>query len=279
MSGGAGSAAEPASVPKPSLDEYKQWLTVDHSHDLAKEKSRYEQVAVKAKSDVEESNFWRALLSTTPEADDEYTAQTAYKLFSSAEQYKPQLFRKSWSSFLLKTYRKNVVTNFNWPSPPVEGWLNKENWFERVNDIIRTTMVVKYLDGVEFLAGSIAKIASGEALPFRCDFEAKDEGYYAAHVYVTVEVDVPSFTWDTVRLPLQLEIQLTTQLQDVIRRLTHTDYEQRRVTAPSNIAWQWQYRNEQFVPNYLGHILHYIEGMIMEVRERPNSRSSGDSND
>lgn len=39
--------------------------------------------------------------------------------------------------------------------------------------------------------------------------------------------------------------------------------------VPSDVAWQWQYRGDQFVPNYLGHILHYIEGMIMEVRERP----------
>ncbi len=32
--------------------------------------------------------------------------------------------------------------------------------------------------------------------------------------------------------------------------------------------WQWDYKCDEFLPNYLGHIIHYIEGMIMEVRDR-----------
>lgn len=37
---------------------------------------------------------------------------------------------------------------------------------------------------------------------------------------------------------------------------------------PLDIKWQWDYESDEFIPNYLGHILHYIEGMIMEVRKR-----------
>jgi hypothetical protein len=30
----------------------------------------------------------------------------------------------------------------------------------------------------------------------------------------------------------------------------------------------WKYDSDQFISAYLGHILHYVEGMIIEVRDR-----------
>jgi hypothetical protein len=48
----------------------------------------------------------------------------------------------------------------------------------------------------------------------------------------------------------------------------HKYYEERRKRIKEeNIKWQWNYKSDEFTVNYLGHILHYVEGMIMEVRE------------
>ena len=77
-------------------------------------------------------------------------------------------------------------------------------------------------------------------------------------------------TWDTERIDVSIELQITTQLQEVIRKLLHSYYEnvRKRAGEREDVKWQWNYKSEEFAANYLGHILHYIEGMIMEVRER-----------
>jgi hypothetical protein len=36
----------------------------------------------------------------------------------------------------------------------------------------------------------------------------------------------------------------------------------------------WNYRNDQFITTYLGHILHYVEGMIIEVRDREGVKNA-----
>jgi len=52
-------------------------------------------------------------------------------------------------------------------------------------------------------------------------------------------------------------------------RLLHKYYEERRKKLKKeDIIWQWDWRSDEFSANYLGHILHYIEGMIMEIREK-----------
>jgi len=181
----------------------------------------------------------------------------------------PELQIKPFGSFLLKTFRQNVISNPNWPRPPDCGWLLPDNWFSRVNDAVRTCFVVKYLDGVAFLAAQLAERAKAAAYESKVDFEAKEEGYYAAHFYVTFPCEVPREDWDTKGVTISVEIQITTQLQEVIRRLLHKYYEQRRTERPSpDVKWQWDYRSDEFAANYLGHILHYVEGMIMDVRDR-----------
>ena len=46
--------------------------------------------------------------------------------------------------------------------------------------LIRTTLVVKYLDEVEILAESL--VAPAHGIRATVEFEARDAGYYAAHV-------------------------------------------------------------------------------------------------
>ena len=128
---------------------------------------------------------------------------------------------------------------------------------------------MKYLDGVEFLREKIHSACARHSLPCDVVLEAREEGYYAAHVYTRQAFEIPRLDWDTETVDVSIELQVTTQLQEAIRTLLHKYYEKRRtVGVEEDSPWQWDYRSGEFVANYLGHILHYVEGMIMEIRER-----------
>lgn len=235
-------------------------------------RSRYESASSKALFDIEQSQFWGEMLAELPEMGDRYLLTTRYPLLVTKEP--PKLLRKSFRSLFIKSFRLNVLANKNWPDPPDDGWCEPNTWLATVSDVIRTMVVVKYLDGVTYLAEQLVELATAQGLFSRVNLEAREEGYYAAHFYWTQDVEVPKANWDTQIVPLSVEVQITTQLQETILRLTHENYESRRMRPDSpSVKWQWDFMSQEFVPNYLGHILHYLEGMIMEVRDRPRERN------
>ncbi|MBU4374371.1 MAG: hypothetical protein KJ714_08055 [Euryarchaeota archaeon] len=197
-----------------NIEEYKKWLKEQHKIEISdRTQTYYNSVTSKIKSDFEKSEFWSQLTKNLKEYNDKYLVKSGYQLL--IPNFTPELIIKSFDSFLLKTFRKNIIENNNWPESPENGWILPTNWYSQINDIIRTLIVVKYLDGVEFI------------------------------------------------------INETTQLQEVIRKLLHKYYEERRKRiTKEDIKWQWNYKGDEFVANYLGHILHYVEGMIMEIRDK-----------
>lgn len=247
-------------------DGYKEWLKKEHRVEISdRTRTYYESVTSKIKKDFEKSDFWIQLTKNLREFDGNYRLKTGYPLLA---EIKPELYIKSFDSFLLKTFRKNILENKNWPNEPEGGWILPGNWYSKINDIIRTLFVVKYLDGVEFMIAKIKSICAQQDLPCSIFLEAREEGYYAAHLYTKQEFEIPKVTWDTEKIKVSIEIQITTQLQEVIRKLLHKYYEERRKRVKEeDIKWQWNYKSNEFVANYLGHILHYVEGMIMEIRE------------
>ncbi len=268
----ASTEQSPQEQNRPSWDEYPLWLTdVDPpSAGVQGSKGRYETIGAKIRADVASSDAWRSIVADMREFHDEYTIATTYPLLASLDE--PQLHLKPYSSILEKTYRKNVLNNSEWPKSPKEGWITPSNWYSLINDIVRTTIVVKYLDGVQFLVERLQRIAEEKGNRFKADYEARDEGYYAAHCYVWFNLEVPRVDWNTEIVPVRFEIQVTTQVQEVIRKLTHDYYERRRLRlTPRETKWQWEYESPEFLPNYLGHVLHYVEGMIMEVSKRGSS--------
>lgn len=227
----------------------------------------YDSATSKAKRNLEASDFWVQLIENLPKYDQEYELKTGYPLFIPG--LEPKLLVKPFESFFLKTYRKNVLENKAWPSEPEGGWILSSNWFSHVNDTIRTLLVAKYFDGVGFVIDKIDSLCKQRNMECEVSFEAREEGYYAAHLYTKQLLEIPKVNWDTERVCFSIELQITTQLQEVIRKLLHKYYEERRkmVVKPTE-KWQWDYRCDEFSANYLGHILHYVEGMIMEVREK-----------
>ncbi|MFW9897565.1 MAG: hypothetical protein ACFFD7_17300, partial [Candidatus Thorarchaeota archaeon] len=198
----------------------------------------------------------------------EYEIENGYKLLLNPNE-KREVYIKPYESFLNKTFRQNVLNNKLWPNVPTKGWIIPDVWFERINDIIRTSFVVKYLDGVEFLIRKIKDLCETHNIKCESTYMESMEGYYAAHVYIIQVFEIPPFKLETKFINLKIELQITTQLQEVIRTLLHKHYEKRRLKIKKEkLKWQWDYKSNEFATNYLGHILHYIEGMIMDIRER-----------
>jgi hypothetical protein len=249
------------------VDEYRTWLKKRLSVEItARTSTYYESVLNAAAAQIRHSHFWVNLGQQLQEIDDAYWLKTDYKLFATSDT--PLLQTKPFASAISKSFRKNVLLNKNWPDPPQEGWIVPENWFLRLNDLIRTLFIVKYADGVQYLVERITETANGTGDSCKSFYEARDEGYYAAHVYLRQPCEVPRISWDTETINLSFEIQVTTQLQEVIRRLLHKYYESSRESRRSDFPWQWDFGKDEFFANNLGHVLHYIEGTIVDLRKR-----------
>jgi len=251
-----------------TLEDYKKWLKREHNVEISERtRTRYNTVTAVIKQDYEKSDFWVDVVGSLKEYNEEYLLNRGYPLFMHLD--KPELKIKPFRSFLLKTFRKNITDNKRYPDEPKEGWILPNNWFSRINDILRTMLAVKYLDGVEFMRQKMGDHCKQYGMDFEDHLEAREEGYYAAHFYTKRKFEIPKIPWDTEKIDFSVEIQITTQLQEVIRQLLHKYYEERRERIKErDLKWQWDYQCDEFCANYLGHILHYVEGMIMEIREK-----------
>lgn len=257
---------------KPSYENYNDWLKKTHGIVINKTTVRdYNNITNKIKADFEKGNFWRVFIENLQEYHDEYYLREKYDLFM--PYFKPEVKIKPFNSVLLKTYRKNILYNKNWPNEPNNGWIFPNNCYAQINDILRTIIVVKYLDGVEFIIEQLEMIVEDNGLILKKFFEAREEGYYAAHIYIKETFEIlKSKKLETEEVEMSIEIQIATQIQEVLKELLHKYYDIKRKTINKNEnKWQWDYKNEEFTVNYLGHMLHYVDGMIMDVREKEGS--------
>ena len=264
-----------------SINEYKIWLkNICGTKNLVLlDESDYIFKASKIKNCFERSDLWTQLIKNLNSYNDEYSVNNfGYKLLMPVPQnkiYKPGLIIKPYESFLPKTFRKNVLENKSWPNEPKDGWILPNNWYSRIDDVVRTTFFVKYINGVEFLKNKIDSLCKTNNKKYDFSLKAKEEGYYAAHLYITERVEIPKMPWGTETVSVQIEIKITTQIKEVIQKLLHGYYEKKRMEAKmikkKDVKWQWDYRSNEFNVNYLGHIIHYIEGVIINVRDKQNN--------
>jgi ppGpp synthetase/RelA/SpoT-type nucleotidyltranferase len=266
-------------VPR-TLRQYRQWLAdkllpafyddkqAEFEDPLERAEDEYEDITSQIRNSFEHSEFWQQFSANYDHYNSEYASKNDYGLFLFPTP--PKLLVKSFDSLINKTFRKNVLENPNRPLEPEEGWYLPNNWYEKINDIIRTRIIVKYLDGVELMTSAIASIAAGCSLSCESpSFEGKLTGYYAVHFIIPYESEISKVPYDTERKKSLVEIQIMTQLHESIERLLHKYYEEKRVSAGVETQeWYWNYASDQFAANYLGHILHYADGMVMNIRER-----------
>lgn len=273
MVGSTGSSS--ATEEKPRRETYERWLRRRfRSKELLRGAVHFESVALAIRDQFERSTFWRDVLARLSDWTAAYNIATGEVLLSEAPH---GLLVKDWDSFVDKTYRRNVSLNDNWPDPPDGGWVLPPGWFSDITDIVRTMLVARYLDGVHFLGRRFVELAEEHALSADVDLQAKPEGYYAAHVIVRTPLRIPTVDLRYETREVGVEIQITTQIQEVLRALLHRQYARARMSPP-DLSWQWNWDRPEFSVGYLGHILHYVEGRIVSLRtERIEEGTDGSS--
>ena len=257
----------------PSLEEYEEFLEEKVlGFGLRKLEKYYDGVVYPMKKTFEESDFLKRLKKNLPTYNEEYLMKKEYPLMSRIEPIEIEI--KPFNSMICKCYRKDVINNTKWLIKDFDlearyDWISPLRCFEEFTDILRTRISVRYLDGAVFLAEKMKSLADSLELAHKLAYKAEEEGYYAIHFDLTYPFEIPSITFDTYEIQSNIEFQINTEIQDLIVDLAFKYYEQRRI-RPKRMdeKWQWNYECDEFLPNYLGHIIHYIEGMIMEVRER-----------
>jgi len=235
----------------------------------------YDDVSTHVKYQFEHSDEYKELIHQLHNYEAEYRHRYGYNLLMKKPE-EIEIKIKDWQWFISKVWRKNVVQNINWNTEkwdkekcqPNGGWTTPDNWFEKIHDIVRTRIVAKYFDGVELLLDKMHHHFEDCGCQCAPDWEAREEGYYAAHLNVTHDYEIP-VGLVTQKKKICVEIQITTQMKDVVTSLTHKYYERKRESLePPDKKWQWDYESDEFSPNYIGHILHYIEGTVMQIRDR-----------
>lgn len=259
-----------ASNRKISYEEYLIWMNRNLKiRNLGAYQIHYERELESIKDRFSNSIFWKTLESQFQEFYDQYLIEEKQLLFSD-RLYKPIILTKSFSSLIEKTYRKNVIFNKNWPNQPPEGWITPENWFSRINDLVRTKIVVNYLEGMNFISSKIKEHCEEHGISFSPKPDARMEGYYAINSYFeNLEFTInEQKTGNEITIRIAIELQITTQIQDLMRGLLHKEYVKARLKKDSSLDWVWKYKDDKFSTAYLAHLLHYAEGMIMQIIEK-----------
>ena len=189
------------------------------------------------------------------------------------------LYVKSFDSVISKLFRTNVLENNNFPNPPNGGWVDFSNIFDRLNDLVRTTITCRFFDEPRRISEAVVAIAQEYGLRSVIKAQAKDVGYYAYHVYVSVPAVLVDQEWRQFERNVQFEIQVTTEIQYVLYDLTHKFYEEERhKTRTDEVDWKWSRNSARFSVSYVSHSLHLLEGLIQRLYEDAEIEAGKESN-
>jgi len=258
-------------------ESYKSWLARKSNIPIDRKlENYYKRERLMIKQQFEISDFWQEFLKNFDNYDNEYiTNSRGYDLFLKTNNriIQPEIKCKPYASVIDKTYRKNITENAYYPNAPEGGWIYPDNIFLKIKDIIRTSVVVKYMDGAKFLANKLDILGRKYDKKIDISYEARWEGYYAVHLNIPQNVKIANINLDKIEYhQILIEVQILTQIQDIIKNLLHKYYENKRsqviIDPNSKDEWKWDSSCDEFSTNYLGHILHYVEGEIVEIREK-----------
>jgi ppGpp synthetase/RelA/SpoT-type nucleotidyltranferase len=258
---------DPANKPQ-TMEEYLKWAKVVLGSSFNGDdrlRSVYDTNSQNILNRVNQHPFFAHFSQKTEAWNVEYEKQTRSKLFTSNGD--PKLTTKVYESVVEKTFRRNILLNSNFPRPPDTGWLNYHSVYEHFNDLVRGSLVCRFIDGPAFVANAIVAYAEECGLESRQYSHERDDGYYAYHVYVKFPISIFDLNFEKAEKWVEVEIQLTTQLQEVLRSLTHRHYEAERLMSnPDRGKWKWEFSSNRFKVGYLSHTLHLLESVILEAR-------------
>ena len=114
-----------------------------------------------------------------------------------------------------------------------------------LGDLIRTRMVVSYLDGVKFISDLIELCIESPTI----EFKGKKEGYFACHVNFNEDV-ILSYNKHNTQTEIKIEIQIATHSATRVWELSHRLYEDERLSE-EDYSWQWQFEHPKFLCHQL----------------------------
>jgi ppGpp synthetase/RelA/SpoT-type nucleotidyltranferase len=257
---------------RPSEAEYPAWATATFGADFSSDEAAasYALNVSAALNNVQESSFWQDLSARLDALAAKY--RDTHKADLSPGPFAVALTKKPYASVVDKSYRLNVNWNKDWPDPPGKsGWITDTNLYSHMDDLLRTTIVCNFLDGPEFITTDLAEAAKQKGLVSTTKKLSRNEGYYAHHLHIAFGVDVFLRSIGMAKQDLRVEIQVTTQPQEMLRNLTHPYYREQRLQPPGyRDETAWKFKTNRFRARYLSHALHLLEAMILDVRDNPD---------
>ncbi len=218
------------------------------------------------------SDFWKEFLLNIKDVDTQYRRDNnEFDLIPHVD--KIEIKKKGLEETVEKAYRISIVNN----ELPFESeeyfkqFILPENIFEKLNDIIRTEVIVKYLDGIDVVVSSIEKLSKKYDFKIEVEPKIKEEGYFAKHIYISYKAKITDLQFIPKEITHIFEIQVRTQLQDTVKSILHINYERDRIKHQKELNsenWRWQFKESRFMTNYMGHILHFLDGVIVKVKNQ-----------
>ncbi len=203
--------------------------------------------------------FWVEAAKRLDQWRTEYKQQTTADLL--AQTGMPSFVAKSADSTKAKVLRKCRADT----KAPEELYSTTGAAVPAIDDLVRTRVVCRYIDGVEFLASKMEVLAKEMNLSPKRDREGRLEGYFAQHL--TIDADV-YYRLGGASQPtrIRFEVQLASELATTMWNSSHPFYKFAQESSKPAESWQWNPKDPQFIANQLGHVIHLADGLIVQLR-------------
>ena len=209
--------------------------------------------------------FWRAAVHNVALWSNEYAADRG-----GADLLQPGGLRnfsgKSKSSVQDKIVREcRRLARRKSLDPVIDAIIGANPPIPMINDLVRTRVVCKYLDGVEFLGTKFVDLAKSHMLHIERVRLGSLQGYFAQHLYIKQPVYY-RVLGGAQPATIQCEIQIGTELSTHLWDLQHGLYERHRGQHEQAESWQWDSNDPRFISHQLGHMLHLADGLMVQLR-------------
>jgi hypothetical protein len=237
-----------------------------------------------AHQSVTSGDVMSGILAALKEMSQHYAGGNPTLLFYPSDRIDDlSLLQKPFRSTIDKIYRKNVLYNRSYPSAPPDGFIEVVHLYENIDDLLRTRLVCKYMDGPKYVCEHLDTHCKAQGIASYFRELSTDAGYYAWHFYFQAPAEI-MINHIVEEKQIWVEIQITTQLAEVIGSLTHGLYEARRSGRldTEGRGWKWDAGSQRFRSAYLGHGLHLLEGIIQTFKDDvlgAQTIQSGDAGD
>ena len=209
--------------------------------------------------------FWKTANKRLPQWRTEYRALVGSDLLPHLDL--PEFVHKAESSIrdklirLCKLHESDLSKVIGAGGPPIP----------KLNDIVRTRVACRYIDGVEFLAKKFLEVGKETNCNIELSREGRIEGYFAQHITFEQRVILRMAGYEQMAT-LNCEIQIASELATRIWDASHPLYEDARTRQYAPEEWQWKPNDRRFIANQLGHMIHLADGLLVQLRDSDGPR-------